>query len=137
MNTAKTVQTNTGHTTETSCCQPRNNGKEQAEPITVCTAIPNLAESLKYNTHHCRRIGMLDTSTTYYSSWQSKLNVIDETHRHMFMTSSKVTPTQRKMCGAVLLWTTAHQQTAVPIQKGEKHSMSPVQWSGRCMAITL
>jgi hypothetical protein len=46
--------------------------------------------------HHRRKIGMSDTSTTYYSSWQSKLNIIDETHSHMFMTSSKVTPTQRK-----------------------------------------
>jgi hypothetical protein len=75
---------------------PTKKGKEQAEPITVYTAIPNMAESLKSNMHHRRKIGMSDTSTTYYSSWQSKLNAIDEVHSHMFMTSSKVTPAQRK-----------------------------------------
>jgi hypothetical protein len=75
---------------------PTKKGKEQAEPVTVYTAIPNMAESLKSNMHRRRKIGMSDTSTTYYSSWQSKLNIIDEAHSHMFMTSSKVTPTQRK-----------------------------------------
>jgi hypothetical protein len=68
---------------------PTKKGKEQAEPTTVYTAIPNMAESLKSDMHHRRKIGMSDTSTTYYSSWQSKLNVIDEAHSHMFMTSSK------------------------------------------------
>jgi hypothetical protein len=53
---------------------PTKKGKGQAEPITVSTAIPNMAESLKSNMHHRRKIGMSDTSTTYYSSWQSKLN---------------------------------------------------------------
>jgi hypothetical protein len=75
---------------------PTKKGKEQAEPTTVYTAIPNMAESLKSIMHHRRKTGMSDISTTYYSSWQSKLNVIDEAHSHMFMTSSKVTPTQRK-----------------------------------------
>jgi hypothetical protein len=71
-------------------------------------------QSLKSNTMHYRRkIGMSDASTTYYSSWQSKLNAIDEAHSHMFMTSSKVTPTQQKTCAAILLWTTAHQETAI------------------------
>jgi hypothetical protein len=56
-----------------------------------------MAESLKSNMHHRRKIGMSDTSTTYYSSWQSKLNVTDEAHSHMFMTSNNVTlSTQRK-----------------------------------------
>jgi hypothetical protein len=31
---------------------PTKKGKEQAEPITVYTAIPNMAESLKSNKHH-------------------------------------------------------------------------------------
>jgi hypothetical protein len=73
---------------------PTKKGKEQAER-TVYTAIPNMAESLKSNMHHRRKIGMSDTSTTYYSSWQSKLNIIDEAHSHMFMTSRKVTPSKQ------------------------------------------
>jgi hypothetical protein len=100
---------------------PTKKGKGQAEPITVYTAIPNMAESLKSNMHHRRKIaGMSDTSTTYYSSWQSKLiNAIDEAHSHMFMTSSKVTPTQRKRVlqyryGLYPVYSvTAHQQTAI------------------------
>jgi hypothetical protein len=55
-----------------------------------------MVESLKAIMHQRRQIGMSDTSTTYYSSWQSNLNAIDEAHSHIFMTSSKVTPTQRK-----------------------------------------
>jgi hypothetical protein len=43
---------------------PTKEGKEQAGPITVYTAIPNMAESLKSNMHHRRKIGMSDTSTT-------------------------------------------------------------------------
>jgi hypothetical protein len=43
---------------------PIKKGKEQADPVTVYTAIPNMAESLKSNMHHRRKIGMSDTSTT-------------------------------------------------------------------------
>jgi len=37
-----------------------------------------------------------NTTTIYFDSWQRQLNAIDDTHSHMFMTSSKVTPRQRK-----------------------------------------
>jgi hypothetical protein len=75
---------------------PTKKGKEQAEAITVYTAIPNMAESLKAIMHRRRKTGMSDTSTVYYSSWQSQTNNTDEAHSHLFMTSSKVTPRQRK-----------------------------------------
>jgi hypothetical protein len=55
-----------------------------------------MAESLKAIMHRRRKTGMSDTSTVYYSSWQSQTNNTDEAHSHLFMTSSKVTPRQRK-----------------------------------------
>jgi hypothetical protein len=75
VNIAMTGRTSTGRTTDRDIMLPTNKGnKEQAESITVYTAIPHMAESLKSNMHHRRKIGMSDTSTNYYSSWQSKLN---------------------------------------------------------------
>jgi hypothetical protein len=43
----------------------KKGNKEQAEPITVYRAIPNMAQSLKSNMHHRRKIGMSDSSTTH------------------------------------------------------------------------
>jgi hypothetical protein len=105
---------------------PTKQGKEQAEPTTVYAAIPNMAESLKSNNmHHCRKIGMSDTSTvTYYydSSWQSsKLIVMDEAHSHAHVHDQQQSDTNTtKTCAAVSLWTTAHQQTAIYIYRYKK-----------------
>jgi hypothetical protein len=81
MNIAMTGRTNTGRTT-LDITLPTKKGKEQAEAITVYTAIPNMAESLKAIMHRRRKTGMSDTSTVYYSSWQSQTNNTDEAHSH-------------------------------------------------------
>jgi hypothetical protein len=69
--------------------QCQRNGFPLHRPPCIYTAISYMAESLKSNMHHCRKIGMSDTSTTYYSSWQSRFNGIDEAHAsmhsHMFI----------------------------------------------------
>jgi hypothetical protein len=44
---------------------PTKKGKEQAEAITVYTAIPDMAESLKAIMHRRRKTGMSDTTTAY------------------------------------------------------------------------
>jgi len=46
--------------------------------------------------HQRHKLGSSNTTTIYFDSWQRQLDSVDDTHSHMFMTSSKVTPRQRK-----------------------------------------
>jgi len=85
--------------------QSKNDGSHQQMPqkrnkkeetLTVYRTLPNMAESLKSAMHKRHKLGLSNTSTVYFKSWQSQLHCIDDTHSHLFMTSSKVTPQQRK-----------------------------------------
>jgi hypothetical protein len=66
----------------------------------------------------------------YLQQLAIKAYAIDEAHSHMFTDQQQSDINTMKTGVAILLWTTAHQRTAVPIQKGEKHRMSPVWWRG-------
>jgi hypothetical protein len=91
-----------------------------------------MAESLNAIMHRRRKTGMSDTSTTYYSlSWQSKLNTIDEAHSHLFMTSSTVTPRQRKRVLQYRYGLLPTNKLLYRYNQGEKHSMPTVWWRGR------
>jgi len=74
---------------------PQKRNKKE-ETLTVYRTLPNMAESLKSAMHKRHKLGLSNTGTVYFKSWQSQLHCIDDTHSHLFMTSSKVTPQQRK-----------------------------------------
>eukprot|EP00775_Hariotina_reticulata_P002296 gene2296-biopygen3834 len=89
----KTRQSNPGATTAAGTTRQK---QKPASTSIVHYALSNMAETLKVLMHRHRRLGLSNTNTVYYNSWQSQQEHIDEAHSHLFMTSSKVTPRQRK-----------------------------------------
>eukprot|EP00775_Hariotina_reticulata_P002220 gene2220-biopygen3759 len=89
----KTRQSNPRATTAAGTTRQK---QKPASTSIVHYALSNMAETLKVLMHRHRRLGLSNTNTVYYNSWQSQQEHIDEAHSHLFMTSSKVTPRQRK-----------------------------------------
>eukprot|EP00775_Hariotina_reticulata_P003686 gene3686-biopygen5376 len=89
----KARQSNPGATTAAGTTRQK---QKPASTSIVHYALSNMAETLKVLMHRHRRLGLSNTNTVYYNSWQSQQEHIDKAHSHLFMTSSKVTPRQRK-----------------------------------------
>jgi ribonuclease HI len=83
---------------EATACDEGSEQGTRKEPKTTVTyhPLPNMAESLKQRTHNICKLGLSNTGTIYYTSWQQLASKMHNKYSHLFMTSSKVTSKQRK-----------------------------------------